>query len=90
MISIIRYLNNHILQGQFNLALSVSLLGLLSVALVWTYITLIHYFYLYFSEQFSDRKAKVNKVFQIETDHFDKNDATQKEDVLMRKLMNRY
>lgn len=66
------------------------MIGLLFIALIWTYITLIHYFFVYFTDQLSDRKGMVDKVFKIEVDQIDKGEVTDEEEILLRKLMKKY
>ena len=74
IIPIIRFMNGNVMTGGYNVLLSQIILFLLVFALIWTYFTLIRYFYRYFAQQMSDNNELIVKIFE-ETDHLDKRAA---------------
>lgn len=92
IISLIRYINNHFDEGdKFGLNFSVIILGLLIVAVLWTYFVLLKSFLENIAELLSDKSAIVEKVFKNNfADNLDKEAVAEEEEALMRKLMKRY
>jgi hypothetical protein len=69
---------------------AIAILGMLGVALLWTYFTLVRYLVRFYAEQTSDRKEVVVKVFE-EVDSYDKkNNPVEEEEALIKKLMKKY
>ena len=75
LISCIRFIYNDINGGKddkeaLDFGIPILIIGLLSSALIWTYVTLAYSFYMYFTVAFSDRNFVVAKVFDADYDQF--------------------
>jgi hypothetical protein len=79
-VSFVRFINNKIIGGQYNLMLSALIIISLAIAVIWTYLCLIKYFISFFTSEMSNRNITVNKVFNNDiVDHLDKDAVADEE-----------
>jgi hypothetical protein len=88
-VSCVRYVNNNITKGEYNVFLSQLILLMLMLALVWTYLTLTMSLLRFFTQKMQDREEIVVKIFE-ETDLCDVQVAAVEEDIMIKKLMKRF
>lgn len=73
LITIIRYINNYVINGQYNAMLAGLVLILLATALVWAYAKIISHFIGLFAQRMATENIVVDKIFNNDvTDSLDR------------------